>query len=51
MKHIMKCAACNSYTMKDEHCGKKTVSVKPPKYSPQDRWAEWRRKAKKQIKA
>ena len=34
--------------MKLEHCDQKTIPAKPAKYSPQDRWAEWRRKAKKE---
>jgi len=48
MKHIMRCVVCNSYTMKSEHCGKKTVQTKPAKYSPEDKWAEWRRRARKE---
>ena len=48
MKHLMKCVVCNSYTMKDEHCSQKTIQTKPAKYSPDDKWAEWRRKAKKE---
>jgi len=34
--------------MKSEHCGKKTVQTKPAKYSPEDKWAEWRRRARKE---
>ncbi len=48
MKHIMKCAECSSYTMKEEHCSQKTIPARPAKYSPADKWAEWRRKAKKE---
>lgn len=29
-------------------CGKTTIFPKPPKYSPEDKYAEYRRKAKKQ---
>lgn len=34
-----------------EHCdcGEKTVSCKPPKYSPEDKYAEYRRKAKERA--
>jgi H/ACA ribonucleoprotein complex subunit 3 len=29
-------------------CGAKTVQPKPPKYSPEDQYGEYRRKAKKE---
>lgn len=29
-------------------CGEKTIFPKPPKYSPEDKYAEYRRKAKKE---
>jgi len=48
MKHIMKCVVCNSYTMQLEHHGQKTIEAKPAKYSPEDKYGEWRRKAKKE---
>ena len=48
MKHISLCLECREYTMKEEHCGKKTSSVKPPKYSPEDKYAKYRRKAKEE---
>ncbi len=48
MKHIVFCQECATYTMKEEHCKKKTVSVKPPKYSPDDKYAKYRRKAKEE---
>ncbi|PIN86166.1 ribosome biogenesis protein [Candidatus Woesearchaeota archaeon CG10_big_fil_rev_8_21_14_0_10_44_13] len=46
MKHIMRCPVCGVYTMKEEHCGQKTVNPKPPKYSPEDKYGGYRRKAK-----
>ncbi len=46
MKHLLKCVKCGSYTLKQEHCGQKTASPRPPKYSPEDRYASYRRKAK-----
>ncbi|MBW2991841.1 RNA-protein complex protein Nop10 [Candidatus Woesearchaeota archaeon] len=50
MKHILKCQSCNEYTMNEEcKCGGKAVNPKPPKYSPEDPYADYRRKAKKQL--
>ena len=47
MKLLKKCG-CGNYSMRDEcpACGAKTFSVHPPKYSPEDKFAEYRRKAK-----
>jgi len=48
MKHIFKCTKCNEYTLSEEcKCGGKAVSVKPPKYSPDDKYGSYRREAKK----
>lgn len=48
MKHILKCSSCESYTIKEScpKCGKKTVPSQPPKYSPEDKYARYRREAK-----
>ena len=47
MKHIFKCVKCNKYTMKEVcKCGNKTLLAKPLKYSPDDRFIAYRRKAK-----
>ncbi|MCD6415034.1 MAG: nucleolar RNA-binding Nop10p family protein [Candidatus Diapherotrites archaeon] len=40
------CEVCGSYTLKEEHCGKRTRSGHPPKFSPVDKYGEYRRKAK-----
>lgn len=49
MKHILKCQQCSKYTMKEDcSCGGKAISPKPPKYSPEDRFASYRREAKKE---
>lgn len=48
MKHILKCTVCGEYTMKAEHHGKKTLSPKPAKYSPEDKYGKYRRIAKKE---
>jgi len=48
MSHLLKCQSCGSYTMKDEcKCGSKAASVKPLKYSPDDKYADLIRKAKR----
>lgn len=50
MKHILKCEKCGSYTMKEQcGCGEKAVSPKPAKYSPEDKYASYRRQAKKKA--
>lgn len=46
MKHIMKCTKCGKYTMKETCCSTKSVRAMPPKYSPDDRYADYRREAK-----
>jgi len=46
MKKIKKCAKCGKYTMKRECDGKETVTAHPPKYSPQDKYAKYRRMEK-----
>ena len=48
MKHLLKCVVCGSFTMKLEHCGKKALSPKPAKYSPEDKYGKYRRIAKKE---
>ncbi len=47
-RHILKCVVCGSYTMKEIHCGKKTISPKPMKYSPEDKYGKYRRQVKKE---
>ncbi|MBI1935245.1 ribosome biogenesis protein [Candidatus Woesearchaeota archaeon] len=47
MKHILKCAKCGIYTMKDIcSCGNAAASPRPMKYSPNDRFMAYRRKSK-----
>lgn len=45
--NILKCPNCKKYTLK-ETCCEKTERVKPAKYSPEDKYAYYRRKAKEQ---
>ncbi|MCD4666435.1 RNA-protein complex protein Nop10 [archaeon] len=49
---ILICPKCKTYTLK-KTCPKdrtKTVTVKPAKYSPEDKWGKYRRIAKKNEK-
>ncbi len=46
---IMYCEKCKKYTMELKcSCSDKTVQRKPAKYSPEDPYGEYRRKAKKE---
>lgn len=47
MKHILKCAKCGAYSIKKVcSCGGACIIVKPAKFSIEDRYAAYRRKAK-----
>jgi H/ACA ribonucleoprotein complex subunit 3 len=49
MTHILKCPACGSYGLLEACiCGGKRERVRPAKYSPDDRYAEYRRRAKRE---
>jgi len=46
---IRKCKKCNEYTLKEKcACGEKTLSPKPAKWSPEDKYSEYRLKYKKE---
>jgi H/ACA ribonucleoprotein complex subunit 3 len=48
LMHILKCERCGAYSMKELcSCGGRAVSVKPAKYSPDDKYAELRRQVKR----
>jgi H/ACA ribonucleoprotein complex subunit 3 len=45
--HILKCKSCGNYGLEEVcTCGSKRVRIEPAKYSPLDKYAEYRRKAK-----
>ncbi len=48
---MKKCERCELYTLRERcpRCGMITVSPHPLKFSPEDRWGVWRRKAKKMV--
>jgi len=51
MLHILKCMKCGTYTLKKRcSCNGEAVSPSPAKYSPDDRFAKYRRKAKELAK-
>lgn len=48
MKHILRCKSCGKYTMNIScRCGGEAVTVIPAKYSPDDKYADYRRKVKR----
>jgi len=46
VRHILKCSACGKYTISTCACGGTAVTPVAPKYSPEDKYADYRRKAK-----
>lgn len=49
MRHILKCKKCSAYTLKKQcGCGGEAVEAKPPKYSPEDKYAKYRREVKEE---
>ena len=54
MPHLFKCVKCGEYTLSSQtcpKCGAAVVSPSPQRYSPQDKYGEYRRKAKKLSRA
>ena len=47
MKTILRCEGCGKYTMNDScQCGSKPLTPKPAKFSVEDKYGAYRRKAK-----
>ncbi|RME54705.1 ribosome biogenesis protein [Candidatus Woesearchaeota archaeon] len=48
--HIYYCNKCKEFSMEKicPKCKSVTLSVKPAKYSPEDKWGKYRRMAKEQ---
>ncbi len=47
MRSILKCQSCGKYTMKEVCvCGSKCITPKPAKFSVEDKYGSYRRKAK-----
>ena len=50
MRSILKCQGCGKYTMKEACvCGGKALTPKPAKFSIEDKYGSYRRKAKLNI--
>jgi len=49
MPNLCYCKNCKLYTLDNicSKCKEKTISKNPPRFSPQDRYGEYRRKLKK----
>ena len=49
MKSILFCPKCKKYTLKEKcsRCQVKTISSKPPKFSPINKYGNYRREEKK----
>ena len=49
---LRKCPSCRDYTLKEQcpKCGGTTLMPMPAKYSPEDRYGEYRRRLKKELK-
>jgi H/ACA ribonucleoprotein complex subunit 3 len=52
MSNLLYCKKCKEYTLNDicKKCNEKTISKYPPRFSPQDRYGNYRRELKKQDK-
>jgi H/ACA ribonucleoprotein complex subunit 3 len=51
MAEILKCERCKSYGLSEIcSCAGKRIPVHPPKYSPEDKYAAYRRKYKEEHK-
>lgn len=47
--NIHKCSSCGKYTLKEEcACGGKIILPRPPKFSLEDKYADLKRKVKKE---
>lgn len=46
-RHILKCTVCSNYTMNEKcKCSATAINPKPAKFSIEDKYAKYRRKAK-----
>ncbi len=53
MSQIFKCKQCGEYTLNEKKCSKcggKVGNPRPPKFSPEDKYGDYRRKAKRKAR-
>lgn len=52
MGYLKKCGTCNTYTMQDHcpECGSESTDPEPPKFSYPDKYGEYRRKTKQEMR-
>lgn len=50
MNRILFCKKCSKYTLREycDICGEKTLSPKPAKYSPEDKYSKYRIEARRE---
>jgi len=48
---MLRCTACRTYTMKPRcpQCSHRAATPTPPKYSPEDRYGEYRRRLRELV--
>lgn len=48
---MLRCTACRTYTFKATcpQCGQRAASPIPPKYSPEDRYGDYRRRLRELV--
>lgn len=53
MERLRKCIKCGAYTMSEQcpKCGGETHTAHPPKFSPEDKYGKYRRRAKFGLEA
>lgn len=50
MNRIFICTKCEAYTMESRcKCGGEASDVRPPKYSPEDKYKKYRQEEKKEL--
>ncbi|PIN96482.1 ribosome biogenesis protein [Candidatus Micrarchaeota archaeon CG_4_10_14_0_2_um_filter_60_11] len=43
---LRRCTACGAYTLSETHCSVGSANPHPPRYSAEDKYASYRRKAR-----
>lgn len=48
MKKLLVCSSCKAYTLQEMHCGLRTIVPGPAKWSPEDKYGGYRRRARRE---